>query len=90
MNAQVSPICDSEIARQNLLREIERLGDVVQDMEGRLHQVTVAQPCAVGVTCSGEQKAAIRSILADEIYNRAERVMLITDRLINLRNSLDL
>jgi hypothetical protein len=89
MNALVSPICDSAVARQNLLGEIDRLADIVQDLEGRLQQVTV-QSGSIGSTCAPGAPTPMRSVFADEIYNRAERISGISDRLINLRNSLDL
>lgn len=90
MTAIESSICDSEVARQHLLNEIDRLADVVQSLEARLHQVVISQGGA-GKACSGtEPPSPIRSILADEIYNRAARISAITDRLLSLRNSLDL
>ena len=89
MNALVSPICDSAVARQGLLSEIDRLADIVQDLEGRLQQVTIQSDSKAG-SCGTSAPTPMRSILADEIYNRADRISAITDRLLNLRNSLDL
>jgi len=89
MNALVNPICDSAVARQSLLSEIDRLADIVQDLEGRLQQVTV-QPDCKAANGGTSALTPIRSILADEIYNRSDRISAISDRLINLRNSLDL
>ena len=91
MNLSESSIapCDSARARQDLLNAIDRLGDVVAGIEGRLQQVTLSQ---TGKSCGSAPAAPApaRSVLADELYNRAERISAITDRLIDLSNSLDL
>lgn len=89
MNAFSNPICDSAVARQNLLSEIDRLSDVAQDLEERLQQVTI--PASNGSdACSSMAPEPPRSALADELYNRAARIAAVADRLINLRNSIDL
>lgn len=89
MNALVSPICDSAVARQGLLSEIDRLADIVQDLEGRLQQVTIQSGGVAGNAMPCEPEP-MRSVLAEEIYNRAARISAISDRLISLRNSIDL
>jgi hypothetical protein len=83
------PASDLAQARGQLINEIDRLGDVVQDLESRLDRVIIPAS-STNKSVDGCQEAPVRSILADEIYNRAARVGSIADRLISLRNSLDL
>lgn len=90
MTALERPICDSEVARNNLSREIERLGDVVQDLEARLQLVIVPSSGIGAAANGGEPKSPMRSPLAEELHARADRITSITDRIISLRQSLDL
>lgn len=83
------PVSDLAVARGQLINEIDRLGDVVQDLESRIDQLIIPAAKATK-SADGCQDNPVRSILADEIYNRAARVGSIADRLISLRNSLDL
>lgn len=83
------PESDLTAARGQLTNEIDRLGDAVQVLESRLDQVIIPAATA-NKSADGCQDSPVRSILADEIYNRAARVGSIADRLISLRNSLDL